>query len=287
MKIHHGFYQIDELANPFYKLQELVFPSLNLKWAYRNDLVPPNVVPFGIFENERAVSILNTTTMDLIVGDTLTKAMQLGTVATNPKFRGRGLGAKLMNHALEYYSGLTDAVFLFANDTVLEYYPKFGFEPIDEYLFYLDLSDPLKQTSFRKLNPDRPLDKRILFEKFDNRIPVSKTFGIADYSTLAKWYCLKFFKEDLWYSEPLDTVLVAKAEKSRVVIHDVVSNKLRKDFFKYFSWPGATQAILQFIPDMFEGNFSAAIDTGSDTLFAMGDFNWVDKTVKIPTLART
>ena len=55
-------------------------------------------------------------------------AYQLGAVGTVPAARGRGLAARVMRAALD---AIGDAPsFLFANRDVLDFYPRFGFQPL-------------------------------------------------------------------------------------------------------------------------------------------------------------
>ena len=46
---------------------------------------------------------------------------------TRPGHRGRGLARRLMEEVLRDWSGRCDGMFLFANGTVLDFYPRFGF----------------------------------------------------------------------------------------------------------------------------------------------------------------
>ena len=59
--------------------------------------------------------------------------IQLGTVMTAPPCRKQGLSRFLMEEIKKDWEGRCDGMYLFANDTVLDFYPKFGFsrqEPV-------------------------------------------------------------------------------------------------------------------------------------------------------------
>lgn len=51
---------------------------------------------------------------------------------THPDNRHLGLAAKLMKHIIEKYEKDYDFIYSFANDTVLEFYPKFDFGQVQE-----------------------------------------------------------------------------------------------------------------------------------------------------------
>ncbi|AGE76704.1 hypothetical protein DF16_orf05130 [Bacillus thuringiensis serovar kurstaki str. YBT-1520] len=50
-----------------------------------------------------------------------------------------------MNHIIKKYEKNYNFIYLFANDTVLEFYPKFGFEKVQESSFSLKVSNMIRQ----------------------------------------------------------------------------------------------------------------------------------------------
>lgn len=62
------------------------------------------------------------------------RLVQLGTVMTAPAHRGKGLARSLMEAVLDDWGRTCDGVYLYANGTVLEFYPKFGFVPAREHV---------------------------------------------------------------------------------------------------------------------------------------------------------
>ena len=52
---------------------------------------------------------------------------------TDEKYRNRGLIRQIMEEIDKDYSEIVDGIFLFANDEVLDFYPKFGFQKSGEY----------------------------------------------------------------------------------------------------------------------------------------------------------
>jgi predicted GNAT family N-acyltransferase len=47
-------------------------------------------------------------------------------VTTHPDYRGKGLSARLVNKVLEEYENKYDYMYLFANESVLDFHLKFG-----------------------------------------------------------------------------------------------------------------------------------------------------------------
>ena len=59
--------------------------------------------------------------------------IQIGTVMTDEEYRNQGLSRFLMEKVLSEWENKCDCIYLFANDTVLDFNPKFGFERVYEY----------------------------------------------------------------------------------------------------------------------------------------------------------
>jgi hypothetical protein len=85
-------------------------------------------------------------------------------------------------------------IYLFANSSVLEFYPKFGFKRIVENRYELDGEKIIKQkATIKKLNICNPDDKNILLKIASDRVPVSKKIGVIR----DKWPLLAYCLDDL------------------------------------------------------------------------------------------
>lgn len=84
-------------------------------------------------ENE----IVSTVTVNYMVYEYEQKKknyIQLGGVVTRDSYRKCGLNRWLMEHIIQKYKDRCDQIFLCSNDSAVEYYPKFGFEDVIEYV---------------------------------------------------------------------------------------------------------------------------------------------------------
>jgi GNAT superfamily N-acetyltransferase len=66
--------------------------------------------------------------MNLNVFGEKKRYIQLGTVMTHPDYQGQGLSRVLLKKAIADYRDKCDLIFSFANNSVLNFYPKFGFD---------------------------------------------------------------------------------------------------------------------------------------------------------------
>ena len=124
--------------------------------------------------------------------------IQLGTVMTDPACRGQGLSRRLMEAVLADWEDACDGIYLFANETVLEFYPRFGFERAAEYEWTL----PVRQEAgpCRRLDMDSAADRERLRRAYDRgspyaALPARNNFG------LLMFYAGSVYKEAVYYME--------------------------------------------------------------------------------------
>ncbi len=277
------FYSDQLLSDSFFSLQKCVFPEIDLKWALQNGFIP-QTIPWGIFKDKKALSILNATQMKIMLNGEIKRAIQIGTVATDPNFRHLGLSRKLFTHVLKKYSDKYDFIFLFANNTVLDFYPKFDFQQQPESLFRMKLQNNREKHLFRKLSPDS-ID--ILKKVYSNQDVLSNTFSVLDHSMLSLWYCKIVHHDCLWYDESSQTIMVAKAIDSTLHVFDIVSQRNDSFFFENLFWPHVKDVVVHFVPDRFNGLFIPELDPEEDVLFYRGGVTLADPYIKVPELAHT
>ena len=97
--------------------------------------------PHALVLDGQVVSNVSVNRMAFVRNGQTRRYLQLGTVMTDTAYRGQGLNRRLMEHILADYKDTVDGIYLFANDSVLAYYPKFGFKPLTETAYVMD-TDP-------------------------------------------------------------------------------------------------------------------------------------------------
>ena len=121
---------VDDLLKEVFNFSLAAFIGLGF-WDERYE-------SYTIWENGRVVSNVCIYKTDLIVMGRTVRAHQLGAVATRPDARGRGLSRQLMQHVLDLYPNTP--VYLGANESVLDFYPRFGFEAVQTFQAVLDVN---------------------------------------------------------------------------------------------------------------------------------------------------
>lgn len=176
-----------------------------------------------LFEDE-VVAAISVNKMDLIIEGQKKTALQLAGIMTHPDHRNKGLSASLINHILEKFENEYDIIYLFANDSVLSFYSKFGFKQIIEGAYELDINQiNRKETMIKKLKTDDENDCNTILRIINNRQPVSRKMGVFNDLWPLHLFCMYVHNEDMYYLEDEDTIVIATREDGCVHIYDVLS----------------------------------------------------------------
>ncbi|MBO5624000.1 MAG: GNAT family N-acetyltransferase, partial [Butyrivibrio sp.] len=137
--IEKNYRNNDALRASFNRLAEKTF-GLNFENWYRNGFWKDNYIPYSVVIDGEVVSNVSVNACNMNYKGKLVKLIQLGTIMTDDDHRGNGYARVLMEEVLKDYDGKVDGIYLFANDSVLEFYPKFGFREAKEYQFTKDVT---------------------------------------------------------------------------------------------------------------------------------------------------
>ncbi|MED1919474.1 GNAT family N-acetyltransferase, partial [Bacillus thuringiensis] len=175
------------------------------------------------------------------------------------------------------------------NDTVLDFYPKFGFERVQESSFRLLASDLKKQVGqksvIRKLDVDNEADFIVMKEFAAKRIPVSVSLGIKDSEHLLMFYLLLVFRDVIYYVEEEDVIVLLEREDDQLHVFDLVSKK-PVDIVAVISHlvsPETAIIHFHFMPDSENEKIqSALMTTTDDVLFVRPSFKMETEHFRFP-----
>ena len=174
----------------------------------------------SLFSGGRVVANISDSPLDFQILGRGVHAVQLGTVMTDAEFRNRGLQHFLMARVLTDWADKCDAVFLYANSSVLDFYPKFGFAPAREYLHSLRLEGKAGGERVRRLDLSRQADRTLLLERYGRGNPLS--LCSCEHSPgLLMYECLGALRESVYYLEESRAVAIAEADGATLHLHDV------------------------------------------------------------------
>jgi hypothetical protein len=132
--------------------------------------------------------------------------------------REKGLASQLINHILADWQEQADGIFLFANSTTVDFYPKFGFEQTDEYQYALPVTPVAGD--FRKLDMDKESDVNILKYYYQKSNPFSRLSARNNFGLLM-FYCSAFMKHFVYYSENNNAVAIAMQNDHALLCFDI------------------------------------------------------------------
>ena len=223
LKLIYDYRNIPRYRLSFYELAKKVFGINFEKWYERGGWNDRYICYSFVHENKMAANV-SVSKMDIILEGEAKKALQIGTVMTHPEYRGKGLSAKLIYTVLEEYEKKSDFIYLFANESVVNFYPKFGFKHFAESRFSLDIN--IKKTeshNIRKLDISSDDDLRLIVNFSRERRPVSKILGVINDYHLLLFHCIYVFHNSIYYLEDEDLIAIFKEEEDKLFIYDLIS----------------------------------------------------------------
>jgi len=223
--IYKDYKHNDELRRSFNELATTVF-GINFEKWYQKGYWNDRYIPYSYVDKGKVIANVSVNLLDFIVDGERKRAIQIGTVMTHPDYRNRGLSAKLMNHVLAEYENQYDIMYLFANQTVLDFYPKFGFQRASEAQFSIEYtpSNP-NVTGLKKLDGSNKNNLDFIYKMASERVPVSNKFGTINTEGISMFYSIYVFPDDTYYVEDEDAIVIFTSEDEQVDIFDIISRK--------------------------------------------------------------
>ncbi|WP_400241519.1 GNAT family N-acetyltransferase [Niallia sp. JL1B1071] len=257
----------------FIELAKQVFQIDFSKWdqlgCWSNDYIC-----YSFLDGDKVIANVSINKMDIIFHKKAYKALQLGTVMTHPDYRNRGLSAKLINHIISKYEHQYNFIYLFANTSVLDFYPKFGFDRMQESSFYMDLSADFhvkgeNPSNIRKLEVNNSEDFSLMKRLAENRIPVSTICGIKQNNHLLFFYLIEIFNERTYYFEKEDVIVIYEEIEYELHVYDVIST-YKVDIevlLPSLSTDEMNKVVFHFIPDVLKNKRNCKFAESTDVLF--------------------
>ncbi|WP_338707763.1 GNAT family N-acetyltransferase [Paenibacillus amylolyticus] len=240
------------LRKSFFELAVNTF-EINFEDWYQQGYWGERYIPYSYVDGDQVIANVSVNILELIIHGEKKKAIQIGTVMTHPDYRGKGLSTRLMNKVLEEYENKYDYMYLFANESVLDFYPKFGFEPVEEHLFSMNytVKKSPEPANIRKLNVTNADDLRLIQKLASERLPVSHHFATHYAQGILMFYCLNVFSDDIYYLENENVIVIYQKEDNHIELFDVVSlNEMNmKYILDKIADEGTEKITFHFTPD--------------------------------------
>lgn len=268
------FSMLDELA------QETFGITLK-KWKEEGHL-GDNYIPFSYVSDGKVVANVSANLYHMRVRGREYPVVQIGTVMTDPSARGRGLSGRLMRYVVSLYEKESSMIFLFANESVMEFYPRFGFSGVHQkrYVFCAEdlRAEGSGKSDFRAVSWQNEADRALILDISGTRIPVSDSFGLTGaVSPRTIALSSEDMEGSIYYSDSLDVVCCMTKDGDRLVVQDVFPRKDPKSigfeifgdrFLRALPLEGIREVECEFVIDStYENRSTQLIDAYKDGLF--------------------
>lgn len=252
----------------FNELAQRTF-GLDFEDWYQNGFWGENYIPYSILAGDRVVANVSVNITDFDCEGELRHYIQLGTVMTDENYRRQGLIRRLMKEIEKDFGNRADGFYLFANDSVLDFYPKFGYIQAEEYQYFKEV----KQTGACRAKPVPMKEKREWagFTKIMQQSVVNSRFKMQGNTDLIMFYITNFMQENVFYIEHADAYVAAQLEEGELILSEIFAGK-RVDVHKIIEAFGGSvkRAILHFTPLETEGFQIKRLREDDTTLFVKG-----------------
>lgn len=243
--------------------------DLSFKPWFQGGFWADKYIPYSITDKGKIVANVSVNIVDTIWKGCPKRYIQLGTVMTAPEYRKRGLSRCLIEEIFNDWQHKCDAVYLFANDTVLDFYPKFGFVKEKEYQYKMNI-DP-QSGKIKKLDMSNAEDCAILKNYYLKSNPFSALPMIGNYGLLM-FYCAFSMRDCIYYSKEYDAVIIFEQDDENLICYDVFCDNTATPLVDILSGIASKEVkygILGFTPKDISGCVVNEIIREGETLFVL------------------
>lgn len=198
--------------------------GFNFRRWYESGYWGKEYIPYSLLDDDKLVANISVSIMKINILGEEKNYIQIGTVMTDEEYRNQGLSRFLMEKVLSEWENKCDCIYLFANDTVLDFYPKFAFERVYEHQYSIKKNKGKGSEKVRKINIDDNNDKGLLENIISNSIQISKLY-VKENKNLIMFYCLDFLKDNIYYIEDYNAIAICEYDGEELFIEDVFIDK--------------------------------------------------------------
>lgn len=236
----------DLLRHSFNELAEKTF-DLDFEDWYQNGFWSDNYIPYSLVKDGRVVANVSVNKTDMAFAGVVKHFLQLGTVMTDEAYRNQGFIREIMKQINDDYLGKADGIYLFANDSVLDFYPKFGFQQSKEYQYSREITNT-GACQFEPLLMNSPARWKLLEAAMETNIFHGR-FDMIQNSGLILFYVTKYMQESVYYHGLSDTYVIADTDGKNLFLHNVFSGTLTElDQVIELFGKGIRHVTLGFVP---------------------------------------
>ncbi|MCR2822840.1 GNAT family N-acetyltransferase [Lederbergia panacisoli] len=274
----------DVLRKSFNELANHIF-GIDFEEWYQKGYWDGHYIPFSYVDGNHVIANVSVNLLNLLIDGERKIAVQIGTVMTHSDYRNKGLSGALMRKVMAEYEGKCDFIYLFANQSVLDFYPKFGFKAVEEDEFSIDFkAEEASPANIRKLDIKNPKDLNFIHQFVSERAPLSQKFCTENAIGVLMFYCLSVFPNDIYFIEKENVIVLFKKEHDHIHIFDIVSkNEIDiQQILCEISDDATRKIIFHYTPDYPNIQIGRKKYSGSEVLFVKSNNDSFPRHIKHP-----
>tara|TARA_R100001369_G_scaffold48418_1_gene74891 strand:+ start:76 stop:1026 length:951 start_codon:yes stop_codon:yes gene_type:complete len=259
-----------DIRASFNTLTEITFGFSMEEW-YLDGYWNATYIPYSLLHEDKIISNVFVNIIEFIIEEEKKIGIQIGTVMTKKEYQNRGLNRFLMEKVLSDWKAKVDFIYLFANKSVLEFYPKFNFEMVNEYQYSRPVNNNVGTSSFKRLHIENTEEREFLEETLKTSVPISKV-SMHDNASLIMFYCLSIKKNCIYYIDVLKAIVIADFKDDTLYLNDVFCAEYLNlsNVIQALSGKDIKKVVLGFTP-LNETSFDRRLLKAEDTLFMLKD----------------
>lgn len=232
--IRKHYYEDEVLRSSFNRLAQETF-GIDFEDWYQNGYWKEKYIPYSVVQNGEVVANVSVNLMDMREKGTVRHLIQLGTVMTKKEYRKQGFIRMLMREIEADYDGKVDGMYLFANGSVLDFYPKFGYRRAAEYQYVKPIikagtadGETAQQKSGEAAIKQMPMRNKSEWDVLERAIKKSRyrgRFDMVGNTELIMFYVTKYMQDNVFYDERQDAWAIAETEDDELLLHGVFSER--------------------------------------------------------------
>ena len=236
-------------------------------------------VPHVIMDKGKVVSNVSVNRMQFDIGGVIRNYIQIGTVMTDKEYRGKGLNKKIMESILQEYIDKVDGIYLFGNDSVLDYYPKFGFVPSEEYEYYFtyESKSEVIPYSMEKMDMTDDAQAKQVYAAMENYFaePDVPNENDAMYMSenlgLYHFWMDSEYRDNIYYLPECGAYVVGAVENDKLYLYQIIGkSKVELEKAARAFGDGFSEVVLGYTPVHKEGLSVRKHKEEDCTLFIIG-----------------
>jgi predicted N-acetyltransferase YhbS len=239
---------------------------------YQNGYWGNRYLPYSLMDGDTIIANVSVSIQDFLVLGENKKYIQIGTVMTDSAYKNQGFSRFIMEKILAEWANKCDMIYLFANDSVVDFYPKFGFTAVNEYQYSMKITNGSEQITAEKLDMSLDGSCKLLEEKVTNSMSMSN-LAARNNVGLIMFYCLSFMSDNVYYLREQNVIVIAEFQNDTLRLIDIFSPSMvdLDTIIKPLCTNGIEKVIFGFTPSDITGYSVNLLKEDDTTLFVMKD----------------